>query len=185
MSRLEAKSSLSILCVIKAKNVFSDSPNVFSVTVSGQLLGWKPQPKWDLHLGQVATVHENPGYQEKRWSAGQCFVTSALLNVITSNSSPWGFSKSWTWIVRPPTDVSLRVDSAIRLGTKWMSVPNANSCPHALHSICVSVLVPCSGGSVAHESEWWKNGSTNAIKWNKLPHCDLIAVSQIWAKASR
>lgn len=44
MSRLEAKSSLNILCVIKAKNVLSDSSNFLFVMVSGQLLGWKPQP---------------------------------------------------------------------------------------------------------------------------------------------
>lgn len=80
-------------------------------------------PRWALHRGQVATVQENPGNQEKRLSAGQCCVMSAFLKVITSNWCPWGFSKSWTLTLRPPTTVSLRLTRASRLGTKWMSVP--------------------------------------------------------------
>lgn len=80
-------------------------------------------PRWALHRGQVATVQENPGNQEKRLSAGQCCLMSAFLKVITSNWCPWGFSKSWTLTLRPPTTVSLRLTRASRLGTKWMSVP--------------------------------------------------------------
>lgn len=44
-SRLEAKSSLNRRCVIKARKVCSDSSNLLFVIVSGQLFGWKPQPK--------------------------------------------------------------------------------------------------------------------------------------------
>lgn len=109
-------------------------------------------PRWALHRGQVATVQENPGNQEKRLSAGQCCLMSAFLKVITSNWCPWGFWKSWTLTLRPPTTVSLRLESASRLGTCWMSVPWASSCPHALHNIRASLLVPSSFATAAHAS---------------------------------
>lgn len=83
-----------------------------------------------LHRGQVATVHEKPGYQEKWLSAGQCFRTSAFLKVTTSKRKPWGFSKSWTDTRFPPITVSFRCESARRLGTNLTSASSATSCPH-------------------------------------------------------
>ena len=124
------------------------------------LLGSYP-PKWVLHRGQVATVHENPGNQEKCLSAGQCWVTSAFLNVITSNWCPWGFSKSWMLTLRPPISVSFRLESASRLWTWLMSVPNASSCPHALHSIRVAGLVSPSSATAAHASPGWYAAGQN------------------------
>lgn len=175
IKRLEAKSSVNNPCVINPRNVLSDSSNLDWVTVLGQCSGWNPQPRWALQRGQVAIVQANPGNQEKRLSAGQCSSTSAFLNVITSNCLSCGFSNSWIVILLPPSRVSLRVESARRLGTKRRSEPFATSCPHALHSISGSVLPPSRCAFAAHASPNWIHGwiIKNIIIWYEVGQSTL------------